>query len=72
LRDGHGGDSTRLGTGDELAGELGEFIVNDVLGDLGCLSGTGLTNEDKDLGLVILFKELLPVDIVSKPSVDCA
>lgn len=59
LGDGHGGDSTGLGAGDELAGEVGEFIVDDVLRDLGGFAGTGFTDEDEDLRRMELVEELL-------------
>lgn len=61
LSDTGGSDTTGLGTSDQLAGELGEFIVDDILRDLCCLSGTGLTDKHHDLGVVVDVEELLAV-----------
>ena len=55
----HGRHSSGLGTGDELAVRVGELVVEDVLGNLGGLSGTRLTDEDEDLGVVVHVEELL-------------
>lgn len=46
LRNTHSGDSTRLGTRDHLASLHGEVGIADKLGDLGGLSGSGLTFHD--------------------------
>jgi hypothetical protein len=59
LSDGHGSHTTRLGTGDHLALRLGEVIEQDELRDLGSLSGTGLTDEDQNLRLLVELKELI-------------
>jgi hypothetical protein len=59
LGNGHGRNTTRLGTGDHLALGLGEVIEEDELRDLGGLSGTGFTNEDKDLGLLVELQEFI-------------
>jgi hypothetical protein len=38
---------------------LGKVIEEDELGNLSGLSGTGLTNEDQDLRLLIKLQELI-------------
>ena len=49
LRDGHGGDTTRLRAADlELVGVTG---FGEILGHLGRLAGTGVTDDDEDLVL---------------------
>jgi hypothetical protein len=48
-----------LRTSDHFALGLGEVIVEDELRDLRSLSGTSLTNEDKDLGLLVELQELI-------------
>ena len=61
LRHGHGSYSPRLRTRDHLAVEMWEVIIEDELWDLGRLSGTRLTDEDQDLGLLVELEELRPL-----------
>ena len=42
--------------------KMGQLVVDDILGDLCRFSGTRLTNEDEDLGLLVCIEKLLPND----------
>ena len=45
---------------------MGKLIIDNILGDLSRLSGTGLTNEDEDLGLLVELEEFIAMFKVSK------
>ena len=44
---------------------MGKLVVDDILGDLSRLSGTGLTDKDEDLRRVVLVEKFLPMMCVS-------
>ena len=59
LGDRHGSDSSGLGTSDKLPGFVGLLVPENVLWNLCRFTGTGLTDEDEDLGVVVHFQKLL-------------